>query len=127
MNAVTSTVSHHVSTIPFVEVHDHRGRVGFNVGDYVYLRENDQYGEIEAIVEVLGSHFSKIRLFEGYETDSECGIDYAEMNNKADYRFLPFSRIPAPLVVSFVGDFVHFISSLRFNMDYIWMEEHIHL
>ena len=111
-------------SVPWIELHDRRGHVRFDVGDVTYVEKDDRYVQIEQLFEA-GKCVAKVKYFSEYHCDPDTGIDFAVKNEFLGFQYVLCTLLPEPVIYSYLDNYIHFIGSLRFNLDFCWMSAHI--
>ena len=104
---------------------DFHGRYRLDVGDCLYFEKDDKYGKVTKIWDSNGEYFVKIIFFIRYDCNLSTGIDFALCEYTEDFKIFNYKTLSIPVVVVHRDNYTHFISSLRFDLNYSWLEEHI--
>ena len=122
---LTGTAITSISTVPWIETHDHRGTTRFDVGDVTYIEKDDRYVQVEQLTEITGKFVAKVKYFAAYQCDEETGIDSSAKDDFDGFRYVFCYTLQEPLIFSVTGNTINFIGSIRFDLDFNWMTAHI--
>lgn len=106
-----------------------QGHVSFEVGEHVFIELHDKYGRIEQIYQMKEDIIVKIRYYRNYIVDTNLGLDFSAIDDVDDYGLFYAKDIDTSIAVArnISKGLIYFIGSLKFDLEYEWLSEHINI